>query len=287
VTIVQEMLMNAKRRPGPCRPAHPKRGGAVSSRRRGYIDSRWDIRKSQTTSIWRFSDIAQLPGTSLLAGWLARTVLALVTGHTEPGDRVLLLQPPRAHRTELQGHDRAPYRGLGEAVWPIVRMGRGVADIVAPDAEARPTGNPDWATLVTEMGPGRFELIVTATTSGDTMWLDTVPWNSLLAAGGVAAVVSRSAYVSGRFVDPVTPIVRSLCHGGRAWLDHIAVIDRPIEPIPDNAKQFSERAGHGPFVSLVHHDLLLFTYLSAEGHCMRRDFKGCRKTSTWSEACGD
>jgi hypothetical protein len=284
--------MDAKRRSEPSRPISPTGRHVIHTRRRGFGDLGRRDAKPQNTLIWRFPEAAQLPGTSLLAGWLARAILALVTGYTDPGEHVLLLQVPLADRIGVRSSDLAPYRGLGEAAWPITRMGRGVVDIVAPTntvgAEAALEGNLDWSSWAAEVGPDNFDLIVTATTPGDTSWLDSMPWSSLLATRGVVAVVSRSGNTLGRFVSPVTPIVQSLCRDGRGWLDHIAVVDKPAEQMPFNENTIkADGATPFTFMSIVHHDLLIFTRLPAVQRCGKRSFSGCIKTVVEPEAADD
>jgi hypothetical protein len=279
--------MDTKRRPEPSRPISPTGRRVIHTRGRGFGDCGRRDAKPQTTSIWRFPDAAQLPGTSLLAGWLARAILALVTGYTDPGERVLLLQPPLGDGIGVRSSGLVPYGGLGEAAWPITRLGRGVVDIVAPTnsagAKIAPDGNLAWPSWAAELGPDKFALIVTATAPGDTSWLDSVPWSSLLATRGVVAVASRSGNALGRFVDPVTPIVQSVCRDSRGWLDHIAVIDKQVEQVPVKADVTAPFA----FMSIVHHDLLLFTHLPAVQRRARRTFSGCIKTFVEPEVAGD
>jgi hypothetical protein len=76
---------------------------------------------SRAATVWPFADEQPLPGTALLAGWLGRTIVALVTGYTRPGDRVLLLSPPTVSARSAGVSDGTrsvdPYAGLTEAVW--------------------------------------------------------------------------------------------------------------------------------------------------------------------------
>jgi len=111
-------------------------GGRTRSRHRAGPVSRVRrrTRRSRFASVWPVAETEQLPGTALLPGWLARTLLMLVTRYTRPGHRVLLLTPPpRPRRTPTAtpavvtgwfGSDE--FTGLAEASWTLTRLGRGI-----------------------------------------------------------------------------------------------------------------------------------------------------------------
>jgi hypothetical protein len=111
--------------------AHAGRSG---HRTRSRTATAGGIRTARPTTLWPFADAEALPGTELLAGWLGRTILTLVTTYTRPGDRVLLLTPPPLRtpsRAPGRTHGRDPYAGLAEAVWTVARLGRGVDSATA------------------------------------------------------------------------------------------------------------------------------------------------------------
>src|SRR6266498_5873821 len=101
------------------------------------------LRAARPSSLWPFADAETLPGTGLLAGWLGRTIVTLVTTYTRPGDRVLLLAPPEPtrplpHAAGRPG-DHHPYAGLTEAVWTATRLGRSVDTATAAPAPDSPS----------------------------------------------------------------------------------------------------------------------------------------------------
>lgn len=119
------------------RPLTPARTGRCRRRAASRTTTARRLRATRPTTLWPFADAEALPGTALLAGWLGRTILTLVTTYTCPGDRVLLLTPPAPSetppRTSGRTHDGDPYAGLAEAVWTVARLGRS-ADLRPPHA---------------------------------------------------------------------------------------------------------------------------------------------------------
>jgi hypothetical protein len=221
-------------------------------------------RPVRPTSVWPYGDAESLPGTAAMSGWLARTIITLVTGYTRPGHRVLLLAPPtpptRTDRT-APGADRSgrdPFAGLHEASWSIARLGRGIQTATAappPDYPDEPTdhfGNrsggsesgpgPDWTRPpagadpdsrpgpqddpVGRPGPG-FDLIITAVHPHATHWLRDTPWTQILNPQGTLAAITHSDHVGGQAVDSTTPVIATLRAGGLWWCDHIAVLTHP------------------------------------------------------------
>ncbi|SEP54519.1 hypothetical protein [Amycolatopsis saalfeldensis] len=221
------------------------------------------IRTARPTTLWPFGDAEVLPGTALLAGWLGRTILTLVTTYTRPGDRVLLLTPPLPprppSRAPCRTHEGDPYAGLAEAVWTVARLGRGVDTATAapgpdyPDGDIRsvwragaesgsrprlsrlglrPSAgpNPDSVSPRDPAGTrpdGGFDLIITALDPHATDWLACTDWGALLTPHGLAATVTHSDSHGGRLLDPYSVMVETLGSYGLRCLDHIAVLTAP------------------------------------------------------------
>jgi hypothetical protein len=220
-------------------------------------------RRARPTTLWSFADADALPGTALLAGWLGRTIITLVTTYTRPGDRVLLLAPPASTRVPswpsggARGED--PYTGLTEAVWTVARLGRSADTATAtptPDhvcdrtdptvgdggesgsrprpcrCGLRPPADPDAETgscpdSATCSPRGRFDLIISAVNPHDTDWLTDADWDTSLTPTGLAAVLTHSGFRRGRLLDPHRAIMDTFHHRQLGCLDHIAVLDAP------------------------------------------------------------
>ncbi|MGC7093988.1 hypothetical protein ACPZ19_04930 [Amycolatopsis lurida] len=228
-----------------------------------------DARRPRPATFWSFADAEMLPGTALLPGWLARTIVTLVTTYTRPGDRVLLLTPPPSPRTPrhavggTRGTD--PYAGLAEAVWTVTRLGRGTHTATAapaPDYPAEHTDSPrgagaesgsrprlGWLGLhpVADLHPdstspprrdgdrprGGFDLIITAHDPHATDWLAHTDWDSLLTPRGLLATVTHSDSRDGWLRDPHATVLNTLGSHGLRCLDHIAVLTAPMPDAPD------------------------------------------------------
>lgn len=224
---------------------------------------------ARPTTLWPFAGADQLPGTARLAGWLGRVIVTLVTGYTRPGDRVLLLNPPTPSRrwsTFLATRGLDPYDGLTEAVWTIIRLGRG-ADITtaapAPDYLFTHTDVTRRHAVESASGPrlqrlnqhaladdhhesdrraaraerrpdDRFDLIITSVHPHDTNWLAHTDWTTVLTATGTIAAVTHSDSASSRLMNPMPAIVGTFRSRDWRWLDHIAVLTEPL-PAPTNA----------------------------------------------------
>ncbi|WP_410660922.1 hypothetical protein [Amycolatopsis sp. lyj-112] len=230
------------------------------------------IRATRPTTLWPFVDAEVLPGTALLAGWLGRTILTLVTTYTRPGDRVLLLSPPTpphtSPRTAGRTYDGDPYTGLAEAVWTVARLGRGADTATAAPAPDYRSDRPDPSRhggaesgsrhrlsrlglhAVTDSNtdsaqPRRragdrlrngFDLIITALDPHATDWLGHADWDALLAPCGLTAVVTHSDSRGGRLLDPHPALANTLGHHGLRCLDHIAVLTAPTpDPVAISA----------------------------------------------------
>ncbi|MFD8493345.1 hypothetical protein [Amycolatopsis sp. NPDC059657] len=246
---------------GRTRPRHRVRG---RHRAVAHRSARGGARRPRPATVWPFADVEPLPGTALLAGWLGRAIVTLVTTYTRPGDRVLLLAPPPPRpayptaRGGVRGLD--PYAGLAEAVWTVTRLGRtadtatttdtlddphGRADALGVGAAESGSGprlgrlrlthptDPDRATehrlaRVGSSSGGRFNLIITAVHPGATDWLADTDWDTAMTPTGLLTVITHSDSRDGLLIDPTGSIATTICSSGRGWLDHIAVLSAPI-----------------------------------------------------------
>lgn len=225
-------------------------------------------------ALWPFADAERLPGTARLAGWLARTIVTLVTGYTRPGDRVLLLAPPTQRsvgRTSGATNAADPYVGLVEAVWTVSRLGRSVDTATAgpphddcggtPDSPGRgdhwsgsgpqlarlglhaPAGDhsdSDYGLAGSERGAGSgFDLIITAVHPADIDWLSHADWAATLASAGMLAVLTHSSRRHGRLVDPVPAIAATFRSQWRGVLEHIAVLTAHVSGTSNKARPTS------------------------------------------------
>jgi hypothetical protein len=243
---------------------------AISGHRRATLARRL-ARAPHATTVWPFAEVAQLPGTTLLAGWLGRVIVTLVTRYSRPGDRILLVSPPAPTQpaSPSPGHLRRPdcYVGLAEAVWTIIRLGRSaVATTTPPTVDkprppAVPTGPvrrdgspPEVLPRPTQLDAGnvrdrrpdinghpthfdlgqaeRFDLVVAAVSPHDVDWFARTDWNAVLAQTGILAAITHGDVWNGRFRDQLATIVGTLRSQGWSWLDHIAVL---TQLLPDSA----------------------------------------------------
>ncbi|MFD2415004.1 hypothetical protein [Amycolatopsis pigmentata] len=269
------MTSTPHREPGRCphRPPHrrtpsPARTGQGRHRAASRTAATGRGRAARLATVWPFADAASLPGTAVLAGWLGRTILTLVTTCTRPGDRVLLLTPPApphtAPRTPGRTHDTDPYTGLAEAVWTLSPLGRGAETATAappPDYPSDPTDPPRHTGTESGSRPrpnrlgmhpvpapntdsthrrhrarhrprGRFDLIITALNPHTTDWLGHTDWDALLAPGGLIAIVTHSDSRGGRLLDPNPFLMDTLGNRGLRCLDHIAILTAPTPDPP-------------------------------------------------------
>jgi hypothetical protein len=268
------------------RPQHPPHRRTLTPARNGRGRHRAPsrtaaigrIRAARPTTLWPFADAEALPGTALLAGWLGRTILTLVTTYTRPGDRVLLLTPPTPPHTPPRSpgrsHDGDPYSGLAEAVWTVARLGRGADTAPAAPAPDYPDGHTDrtrdagaesgWRPRLGRLclhpvadpdtdsahprhragdrPRGGFDLIITALDPHATDWLGHTDWGALLTPHGLTAVVTHSDSRGGRLLDPCPAVVDTLGNRGLVCLDHIAVLSTPT-PAPVASPAAAERTG--------------------------------------------
>jgi hypothetical protein len=147
----------------PSTPAHRHRARPLRSARPASPVGRHRSRvagavcRRQPVSVWPVAQDDPLPGTGLLPGWLGRTLITLVTTYSTPGDRVLLVTPPRRPQAiptgsagvvvGLFGPDE--FTGLAEASWVLTRLGRSVQTMTA----AAPPDYPPADTVPTDRAP--------------------------------------------------------------------------------------------------------------------------------------
>lgn len=276
----------------PARATHGRRRTAARTlvREHPYVP--------RPTTLWPFAGADPLPDAVLLTGWLGRAILTLVTTYTRPGDRVLLLAPPALAQQPPTAHHgartSAPYAGLTEAVWTLIRLGRGIDTATAapaPDYRDIPA-DPRGRSVESESGPrpntrpqtdrhesehlaahavqgpaDRFGLIITAVHPHDTDWLAHTDWAAILTTTGTVAAITHSVHRHGRLLDPVATVADTFRDRGLRWLDHIAVLTQPVpdptpttDNSPPNPASITERPAVPPRpLRVVHHDLLLFT----------------------------
>lgn len=222
------------------------------------------LRAARPSGLWPFADAETLPGTGLLAGWLGRTIVTLVTTYTRPGDRVLLLAPPEPTRLlprpAGRPADHPPYAGLTEAVWTATRLGRSVDTATAapaPDSLGDGTDSTRRQGAESVSGPrfrrldpppptdpnrdpapsagrpgssprGRFNLIITAVDPRATDWLGHTDWASELIPSGLAAIITHSDVHAGRLRDPLPLVTSTLGKHGLRCIDRIVVLSAPM-----------------------------------------------------------
>ena len=225
-------------------------------------------RPARPSTVWPCAQGDLREGTGLLANWLLTAVIKIVTTYTQPGQRVLLLDPApflassasRPATTVRNRPRRGPYAGLHEAGWTVVRLGRGIQTqtaVARPEQFDAPPGN---AAVESESGPGLpadspstgrlvgpsadrrpgsdltttghdpdlYDLIITAAEPRTLDWLRPTDWASLLTPTGTLAVITHGDCSSGRLVDPVGSLVHVAHHAGLRYLDRIALLHVPI-----------------------------------------------------------
>ncbi len=225
-------------------------------------------RTARPSTVWPCAQDDLREGTGLLANWLLAAVVKLVTTYTQPGQRVLLLDPapylaPPSSWSPTGGRNQSrpgPYAGLHEAGWTVVRLGRGVRTQTAvahpnpvdehsgnASAESEPGPRPRADSLTTDQpaapsthrrpapdltatgaGPDRYDLVITA---ADPRTLDRfcpADWAGLLTPTGTLAVITHGDRSRNRLSDPAGSLVRAAQHAGLHYLDRIALLRVPV-----------------------------------------------------------
>ena len=183
--------------------------------------------------VWQFADASKLPGVSHLPGWLGQTVLSLVTAFSAPGQRVLLLGS--AAPAEDSGLSADPYAALGEALWTVMRLGRGVRHVAALNV-----GGSDREV---------FDLVIAGVPPFALKTALDVNLERLLDRRGTLAVITCGQSARGLPYGPVAEVVSTVREQGLCWLEHIVVNsgEMPVQP-----------AGTGLPIRTIHNDVLVF-----------------------------
>jgi hypothetical protein len=218
-------------------------------------------RPARPTTVWPCAQHDVREGTGLLSNWLLTAVVKIVVTYTQPGQRVLLLEPspyfappgPRATNDGRSQSRPGPYAGLHEAAWTVVRLGRGVqthAAISHPDpageqpaAESesglrRAVGSPTNDQFAgpstdrnvgpdptaTSFGPDRYDLVIAAAEPRTLGWFQPADSVSSLAPTGTLAVITHGDRSSDRLVDPAGSLVRAAHRAGLCYVDRIALL---------------------------------------------------------------
>lgn len=225
-------------------------------------------RPARLSTVWSCAQDDYREGTGLLATWLLIAVVKIVTTYTQPGQRVLLLDPapylePSTSRSTTARRSPArpgPYAGLREAGWTVVRLGRGVQThtAVAPtdpigarsgegsaesESGLRPNNTSPTAdrtnvptalcrpgpdSTATGFDPDRYDLVITAAEPPVLGWFHPTDWAGLLTPNGTLAVITRSDHSRGRLTDPASSLGSAAHHAGLRYLDRIALLRVPI-----------------------------------------------------------
>ncbi|MET9225565.1 hypothetical protein [Lentzea sp. NPDC003310] len=246
--------------------------------RRGLPFVLRNIVSGRPSTVWPCAqdDLGEVTG--LLASWLLTAVVKIVTTYSQPGQRVLLLEPAaRFTSTGLrtvrgsQGQPRSgPYAGLHEAGWTVVRLGRGVqSQTVVPNPEqegahlgaesgrgltesvssptvdglARPSAHTNRGpeSAPRRVSSDRYDLVIAAAEPQALSWFLPAEWGHLLTPTGVLAVITRGDRASHRFADPADLLVRATHSAGLLYLDRIALLRTPVR---DGALVVTTPAGH-------------------------------------------
>lgn len=226
------------------------------------------LRHPRPSTVWPCAQDELCEGTGLIAQWLLTAVIKIVTTYSQPGHRVLLLDPaqfsaPLASASAVgvpNRSRRSPYVGLLEACWPVVRLGRSVQTHALVTRPARIDDTPVDIPAESESGPrlpavgpstdhsaaprsdhrhgsdpeatghqsNRFDLIITAAEPGTLDYLRPADWAGLLTSTGTLVVITHGDCSAGLFNDPAGPLVRAARHAGLSYTDRIAVLRVPV-----------------------------------------------------------
>ncbi|MET8757509.1 hypothetical protein [Lentzea sp. NPDC004782] len=225
-------------------------------------------RPARPSTVWPCAQDDLREGTGLLANWLLTAIIKIVTTYTQPGQRVLLLDPapylaPPASWSPTESRNQfrpGPYAGLHEAGWTVVRLGRGVhtqtavahpdpldepVGTAAAESESGPRPNADSPTAdqpagpsthcrtgsgptATGVGPDRYDLVVTAADPRTLDWFRPADWAGLLTPTGTLAVITHGDRSCDRLTDPAGSLVRAAHRTGLRYLDRIALLRVPV-----------------------------------------------------------
>ncbi|MDX8031690.1 hypothetical protein SK803_15805 [Lentzea sp. BCCO 10_0856] len=243
----------------------PLRRPRRTRRRRSLPFALRQVVPGRPSTVWPCAQDDLYEGTGLLASWLLTAVVKIVTTYSQPGQRVLLLEPAThlsafGPRTANDGHGQSrpgPYAGLHEAGWTVVRLGRGIQTQTAVahpeqvsehlDAESGtgPRGSisspttdrlsapssdadsePDPA--LSKLSPDSYDLVIAGAEPGVLDWLRPASWSSVLTPTGILAVITQGDRSGNRLVDPASSLVRAADRVGLRYLDRIALLRAPV-----------------------------------------------------------
>jgi hypothetical protein len=189
-------------------------GRHAASSREGDSDSRRGrVRPRGSSTVWACAEGPVHAGMGRLDGWLLTAVIKVVTTYSSPGDRVLLVEPaPGMRRFRGVG----PYGGLAEAVWPVVRLGRGVRTQVVGEE-------------VGGLGPvsNGFDVVIVAAEPDVVVRMRPSLAAGALTSDGVLAVITHSGRALSGFLDPTAGLVRAAHEDGLRYLDRIVLVQVP------------------------------------------------------------
>lgn len=243
----------------------PLRRTRRTRRRRGSLFALRHPAAGRPSTVWPCAQHDLCEGTGLLAGWLLTAVVKIVTTYSQPGQRVLLIEPatcvsPAGLHPVNDGGGQSwpgPYAGLHEAGWTVVRLGRGIQTQTAaahPEQEgehlcaesgtglAESVSSPTNDRLVTTSTytnsepdpapsrpcPDRYDLVITAAEPRALDWLRPVDWSRVLTPTGSLAVITHSDRSGGRLIDPAASLVRTADRAALRYLDRIALLRAPV-----------------------------------------------------------
>lgn len=203
---------------------------------------------SAGTTVWKFADAPQLPDAHELPGWLGQAVLSLVRTYSLPGERVLLLDATTS--TAPYGTTPHPYAAIGETLWTIMRLARGVRHAATRSATIEEAvDNSDRA---------RVDLLIAALPPAD-LNLANLDVARLLNRRGTLAVITHGQPARRLPYGAVTAVVNMAAAQELRWLEHIVVESGEMPPAP---------AAVGLPVRTVHNDVLVFGW--PESHARNR-----------------
>jgi hypothetical protein len=220
------------------------------------------------STVWPCAQGDHHAGTAVIADWLLTAVVKIVTTYTQPGQRVLLLAPPRplarpAWWSSSPARTRPtddPYGGLLEATWTVARLGRGVqtrtgtptidqfgytVDPTPVESESGPGLSPEPAPpaepgpdrdrpveatvpMAEHDGPDRFDLIIAAVERSAFDTHQPTRWAGLLTDEGVLAVITHSDGDRGQLRDPAGPLAAAAARSGLRYHDRVALLTAPV-----------------------------------------------------------
>lgn len=169
-------------------------------------------------TVWACAEEEVPAGTGRLASWLLNAVIKVVTTYTAPGDRVLLVEPaPGMRRSRVYG-------GLLEAVWPVVRLGRGVRA-----QQIGEIGKPGSSTAGED---DLFDAVIVAAEPDVLMRIGPTHSARVLTPCGVLAVITHAGQSTMGFVDSTAGLVRLVQVDGLRYLDRVVLLKVPTCAVP-------------------------------------------------------